>query len=431
MAHSRFSPSSFPRVLRCLPSLLLSEFEPDSRSIDADHGTSAHFVGELCLRNDYDVDRYAACKIAVGPHGETRFINEMEPETEDERAFEVDDEMIHHVQRYVDWCRELPGEHFVEQRLEHTDLCPPTDEYGFDLEPQKGTSDHIACEPGVLTVTDLKYGKGVKVFAEWNEQALTYAYSAYRAYDWIYNFRKVVIRICQPRLDHFDVFEISAEDLLAWADRARERLAGAWTSTEFNPGEKQCRFCRRAGKCAPQRDWLHSSRALQFEDESGEGNDRIRFLHQLHTLTTQELAEAWSRKKAMDDWFKAIHRHLFVSAMRGEETPGLKVVQGETHRKWRNPAVVRDLLVSWGLRPESLTETKMRSPAQVELLLSNDQIKKLSVLDLYYNPPGKPCVVSASDKRPAYERAAELAGGFDDESDDEASGFGDLDDGFS
>lgn len=430
MAHSRFSPSSFPRVLRCLPSLLLSEFEPDNRSLDADHGTAAHHIGELCLKKDRDVDFYASCNVAVGPTGDTRFVHELEPADENERVFEVDDEMTHHVQRYVDWCRELPGEHFIEVRLEHTDLCPETDEYGFPLDPQKGTSDHVACEPGLLTVTDLKYGKGVKVYAEGNEQALTYAYSAYRAYDWIYNFKTIRIRIAQPRLDHFDAWEISVEELLAWADNTRERLKGVWTSTEFSPGEKQCRFCRRAGKCGPQKEWLFSTRALEFDDESGEGDGRIKFLHQLHTLTTEELSQAWQRKKAIDDWFKAIHRHLFVSAMRGEDTPGLKVVQGETHRKWRNPEATKALLLSWGLRPETIIETKMRSPAQIEIRLSDAQVKQLAAMDAYYNPPGKPCVVSVHDKRPAYERAAELAGGFDDESEDDFSDFDEVDDGF-
>src|SRR5690606_31016918 len=162
-------------------------------------------------------------------------------------------------QEYVDWCRALPGEHYVEVRVEHTAWCPDEDEFGMPLDPQFGTSDHVACIPGgalgypeaTIVVTDLKYGKGVKVFAVENKQAIKYALGAWKEYDWLYNFKHVVIRIAQPRRNHFDVWDLTVEELLEWGDKIKERLTLVFApDPPFQASEKGCKFCKAAYKCA-------------------------------------------------------------------------------------------------------------------------------------------------------------------------------------
>lgn len=73
-----------------------------------------------------------------------------------------------------------------------------------------------------LIVIDLKYGEGVKVYAERNTQMMLYALGAIKGKPSIKTIRLV---IAQVRLNHFDVWEISANDLLQWADKVLKPTA--------------------------------------------------------------------------------------------------------------------------------------------------------------------------------------------------------------
>ena len=115
MSHARFAPSSAQRVIDCPASLKLNETEPDRAGIDAAHGTSAHFIGELCLTNKVRVEHYAGFTVGVMLDGETYFVHERKPAPAEGEgwAFEVDDEMVANVQEYVDWCNDVPGDKYV------------------------------------------------------------------------------------------------------------------------------------------------------------------------------------------------------------------------------------------------------------------------------------------------------------------------------
>jgi Protein of unknown function (DUF2800) len=213
--HARFAPSSAQRVIDCPASLKLNETEPDRAGIDAAHGTSAHFIGELCLTNKVKVEHYAGCRVGVMLDGETYFVHGRKPAPAEGEgwAFEVDDEMVANVQEYVDWCNDVPGDKYVECRVNISHWCPEDGQFG--------TSDHISIAGRVMYVTDLKYGKGVKVYAENNPQAILYALGALFAYDPFEEVEEIHIRICQPRLDHKDVWIVSREELLRWGDYIR------------------------------------------------------------------------------------------------------------------------------------------------------------------------------------------------------------------
>jgi hypothetical protein len=96
--------------------------------------------------------------------------------------------------------------------------------------------------PGHLVIRDYKYGMGVRVDALDNPQLYLYAYAAFREWDWLYGFDAISIGVLQPRLEHFDVIELTRAELLAFAERgardgegrmggyaARRRAAGADT----------------------------------------------------------------------------------------------------------------------------------------------------------------------------------------------------------
>jgi hypothetical protein len=405
-SHSRFAPSATEREFLCPPSFLLNEQLPDRNTTDSAHGTAAHHLGELCLKTDHDTSLYAGCLIAVDPHGECRFVHENAPLLDTEQGFEVDDEMVNAVQSYLDWCREVPGDHFVEIRVEHTPWCPDEDEWGDPLGAQYGTSDHIACQPGVLTVTDLKYGKGVKVYAERNKQAIKYALGAWEEYDWIYGFKKIVVRIAQPRLDHYDTWETTVEEALALGKEIKIKLADVFDPlADFNPGEKQCRFCKASARCKAKHDYVHST--IRFENEDVFLSPSL--------MTPEELAEAWKRWPMFQQHYDAIRAEVLETLKAGVELPDLKLVNAVTHRRWKDRQAAKETLLNLGVSPDAIETRMLVSPNQAEKLLTRD---KHAVLEaLWEKPPGGPTVALASDKREAYTGHTNV------------EGFEDLDDG--
>ena len=428
--HSRFSPSSTEREFTCPGSFLLNEMEDDRQSVDAAHGTAAHYVGELCLRLNHDIDIYAGCTIAVNARGECRFVHSLAPLKDDEdldgadveMGFEVDDEMLVAVQEYVDWCVSLPGEHYTEVRVEHTRWCPDKDEFGNDLDPQYGTADHVACifagehpdyPESTLVVTDLKYGKGVQVFALENKQAIKYALGVWAEYDWIYRFKKIVIRIAQPRLGHFDVWELTVKELLAWGEKIKERLTLVFVDNPpFQPSEKGCKFCKVAYKCKALQTHLHNVYAMQFDDLTHDP------LHDPRTLTDEELVQAYNAIPLFKIAGEAIEAEAYRRLSHGEPFGTRKLVAARTHRTWTVDDVeVKQFMRSKGVDDFKVVERKLISPNQAEKLIPRSLWPELA--RLYDRPPGKPCIVDESDPRPPYRDHAVLdhfddGDGFDD-----------------
>lgn len=419
--HSRFSPSAGDRDTLCPPSFLINEKIADRNSADSAHGTAAHHLADLCLKQDKDAELFAACRIAVGPKGQCTFLHEKRELREDEMEFEVDDEMVNGVQMYLDLCREIDGEHHYEVRVEHTKWCPDKDEHGEPLGPQYGTSDHICIErkKKTLWVDDLKYGKGVKVFAFKNKQGTKYALGALEEFAWLDDIEEVVIRIIQPRLDHVDVWRVSVDELLAFGEEIKRELTEVFNpKAKFNPGEKQCKFCKISGACRPQEEYLHSIRALAFDDETKDGLGPPEFLVDPAMLTPEELADAWRNlpllKIRMEKLVEQMQRAMLEHDI---EMPGLKLVEGTTHRKWVNEKKAQAWLKKHGVPQAKLYKKKFVSPNESEALLTVEARHQLADSKLYRKLPGGPAIADINDKRPSYQESRDHSHAFEDEDD--------------
>jgi hypothetical protein len=393
---------------------------PDTQSEFAAEGTAAHFIADLCLRNRCLVEKYAGCEVEVNEQGQCRFQHEgnrgeiaLNLAFGKTFLFEVDDEMVNAVQEYVDWCNDAPGEKYPERRVDISRWTPKVSDNIFvptqAFEPQGGTSDHAACSPGLLIITDLKYGKGVRVDAENNEQAVLYALGFIDEWDWLYDFKEIHIRICQPRLDHKDVWIVTREEIEAVGRYILERFTLALQDdAPVNPSEKACKFCKASGLCRAQSEYLSSIRALAFDDLDAETRDD-------RLLTDEELVEAWKAHGLYKARFDAVERHILARLEAGEPVPGVKLVESRAFRKWHNEtATVDDLLFAGIAREKLYDEPKLISPAQAEKLLP--KAAREVVKTLAYKPRGGPCIADADDKRPEYgaAKAAQLDAVFDD-----------------
>lgn len=273
--HAKLSPSGAHRWMACPGSLAMEAGYPDTSSEFADEGTAAHFLASECLEGEHDAKFFLGRHILVSEDF-TGWPDITQAEIKSKamgRYFVADADMCREVQKYIDAVREAAqgGVLHVEQRL-------PI--FGGALGDQFGTSDTVIELPGVLWIRDLKYGKGVQVFAEENEQLMLYALGALDHFDLLGDVETVRMTIDQPRLNYSDTWECSVQHLREFEQRAiaagklalslgqvpatneqdmdedsgrafiRTTLDSSQMPVEhLTPGPDQCRFCKAKAAC--------------------------------------------------------------------------------------------------------------------------------------------------------------------------------------
>lgn len=430
--HSIFSPSGSSMWLRCLGSLIANLLTEDSAGVDAAYGTVAHELCEQWLKTG---------KRPSGRVGETVWV-----ESGDwGYLITIDDEMLAYVKECVDYCRFLPGDHFVEQRVFFSEYTP--------LPNQSGTSDHCACLPGHMINTDHKFGKGVRVYAakdysdtrgvienedgsfviNGNPQGLLYALGFFLKWDHKYHFERITIRIAQPRLDHFDEWETTREDLLAFGEFVKKRAALAWKpNAPRSPSPEACQWCAIKHGCAANAVMQERISRAAFDDLTKEiTDDDVSDLKdrlneplgsyefhraKLMTLNTEELAILFNYRASALAWWERVKKELYDRVSRGETIPGMKVVEGRSNRMFKNKNKVVHELEQYGVSRDELIEEKLVSPAEAERLLRKAGVRAKDLPNvlspLVEKPRGKATLVPISDKRKALEEVSGLA--FDD-----------------
>ena len=344
---------------------------PDQSSVYALEGSCAHEVAALCLDNEDNAETYL---------GRVYFDTE------------VDMEMVHNVQDYVDdvRMRVKPGATLMaEQQVNYRHLEP--EGHTFDLDEGFGTSDALIFDFDAreLIVVDLKYGKGVKVDVEHNKQAMLYACGALNTFIDICEgaFDKVTLVIHQPRLNHVSEWSIPVEDLREFENDITEAMRRVLEEPEFVPGETQCRWCRGKAVCKAHFDWVMGT----YESNALVG-----------IMTNDEIGQALNMVDAITTWAKEVKDYAKRQIEDGVSVPGYKLVAGRSVRKWTDEEAVRHVLSkSLRVKKEQYLETKLISVAAAQKLLGKAKFEKLS--GLVNKPEGPPTLAPVSDSRPAID----------------------------
>lgn len=373
--HARLSASSAHRWMACPGSLALEESLPkgqrEQSSKYADEGTAAHELASLAL------EKNESCAVVVA--------------TNDHPAWTL--EMARDVQPYVDLVREMATGHalFIEQRVDYSIAIGVRDSFG--------TADAIilTSDNTELMIVDLKFGRGVEVSAEENEQLMLYALGAIETYDTIIEkdkLKRIRLVISQPRLGAVSEWDCGMGYLEAFRqDAAKAASKTIEGGTIYNPGEDQCRFCKAAGICPALANKIEEVIDVAFDN-----------LDEPLPIPTDNrlLALKMSAIGMIEDWCTAIRAAVEAQLIQGQAVPGYKLVQGKMgNRKWSDEREVEKLFKSWDLKSEDIYDMTLISPTVAEKLLKKTSTRWKVLVDLITRTEGKPSVALESDRRPA------------------------------
>lgn len=372
--HALLSASSSSRWLHCTRAPRLEEALPEAQSEYAVEGRVAHAVAELLARKKFTVMTQ-------------RKFNAARKKLEAEEGYTP--EMSRYAQAYVDALTEEALRYegcplvLLEQRVDFS-ACVPE---GF------GTADCIMIGGDCVTVCDYKYGQGVPVDAVGNTQMRLYALGALALPLMMFygsGIRRVRMRIIQPRIDNDSAWEITRDELEAWAEDIKPTAQKAFNGEgDFTPGD-WCRFCRAKDTCR--------ARAYDYLALEAFGKPEA------DTISLEELGDILRRGKGLAAWLKDLEDHALKAALSGQTVPGWKAVEGRSLRVWSDQDKALQALEDSGLPREVIYDTVPKSLSQLEKLVGKAEFTA-RVGAYITKPVGKPTLVEESDKRPPYSPA--------------------------
>lgn len=375
-SHALLSASGASRWLNCTPSARLEEeFGQRRTSVYAEEGTLAHELSELYLSRDV--------------------LQSIDEDTFNSRLEEImandlfNEEMLDVIPIYTDYCAMQYAEAKTNCRLASIEI-----EQKFDLTeyvPESfGTSDCTIIADDVLEVIDLKYGKGVPVYATWNKQLMLYGLGALRMYDTMYCISKLRLTIVQPRINNISTFEISVEELISWAEQElKSKALDAFEGRGTLEAGDWCKFCSVKNKCRAL--YEKNMEIAKYEQKKAE------------FLTDEEISDVIKRTPALIEWANSILTYANEKAIgEGKHWPGFKLVEGTSRRKWIDEDSATQAILDKlpELSEDDIFNMKLKPITQIEKTVGKKRFNEI-LSDVVVKPQGKPILVPEEDKRPA------------------------------
>ena len=326
-SHAILSPSSAKMWLNCPPSARLAEEIGSKDSVYSKEGTFAHELAEYALTLYLD--------------GKYDIMDDLPIQADKRDNKFLNAEMIRYVSEYVDF---VISEHY--EMMRRTGKVKMLLESKVDISKYApdcfGSVDVQITSPTEIHIIDLKYGAGVKVYADHNPQMMLYSLGCYESMKPVErrNIQTVKMTIGQCRLEHYDTFEMPVGDLLNWGENeVKEKAKTAFEGKgELKCGD-WCRFCPAKAVCRKQYENIVS-------DFEGYEDPNI--------MTDAEIIDMIGKLDDYKSWLESINKYVYDKALAGKKWNGYKLVEGRTTRKFTDTQSVLNKLYGLEYKPEEI-----------------------------------------------------------------------------
>ena len=329
MQHSNIvGGSTAKRVINCPGSVaLVQKMPPKPSSSYADEGTLLHDTIADHLATLQPLESYLNWK-----HEDQTLTQEL-----------IDDKLVPALAALDEIDPEQKMDYEVETRVGFGDLLPGV----------FGSTDFVGRIGDRAIVLDWKFGSGVVVTAEENEQLMFYAAAAMRtdALKWAFDgVTEIECIIVQPPVirrwvttpERIKEFEQTLVQAVKQAQQPDAKLAAG----------EHCRWCAAKPVCPKMTGAV--DRAL---------------LVQLKEIDVDTLGRYLKNADLLEDWIKDLRGLALQLLEKDLPVPGYKLVQKQARRKWTDESAAKQALLDMGLKESVVVETSVMSPAQAEKAL--------------------------------------------------------------
>lgn len=366
--HSPVGPSAAHRWMRCPGSVTLTKDLEQETSPYAEEGTLAHELAEHILL--------------------------VETEQAEDKPFarheEVTEEMEQYVRQYTsrvlgEWnrCQQKEGDTIrlqVERRV-HISIDSRL----------HGTVDAMFVCPseGRVYVFDLKYGKGVEVSVDGNEQLLYYALAG-----WESSFSKeVVLTIIQPRVQNsYKRVHYYKKEMREFAEALGRALKDVDEKPEqYSPSQKACKWCLASSFCPAKRVKFEAVTDISLRDD-------IPNFPLIDNFSLEQLGHIYNHHKEFTDWLNKVQEKVEELNRKGLKVPYSKMVKQRKNRVIKDEKKFVQAAQRKKWRKKDLYHLpKLKSPKQLEDLgVPRELVEKHTII-----PQGGTVLAHESDKREA------------------------------
>jgi hypothetical protein len=369
MQHSNIvGGSTAKRVINCPGSVaLVNKMPPKPSSEHADRGTLLHDVISEFLDQDG--------KPITDWLGRTHEGQVLTQELLDEKlvvALELLDE--------IDPKKELMYE--VETRVGFGDLLPDV----------FGSTDLVGRIGDRAIVLDWKFGDGVVVTAEENEQLMFYAAAAMRTAETAWAFEganEIELVIVQPPVVRRWV--TTKERVKQFErDLVKAVTAAQQPDAKIQHGE-HCRWCAAKPICPKMTGAVDRALVTQIKE-----------------IDVDTLGRYLKNADLLEDWIKDLRGLAMQILEKNLPVPGYKLVQKRGQRQWVDEAKAAKAMLALNVPRHEIYKEELLSPAQAEKVLKKSKVALPD--DLVKSVSSGTTMAPESDPRPAILQLGDLRG---------------------